>query len=126
MVDSEFKDPAELWRDMIGQWEKGVNALATQFMGTGEFSREANRVMAASLQAQKGLQELMGRYFDALNLPTKPDIDGLGERLAAIEDELGRLNDAIGRLAGTRSAETDRVPRVPRTKRYVPKPENEK
>lgn len=121
MADSSANDPAALWREMVGQWEKSMNSLATEVMGTGEFSRETNRLMSASLQIQKGMQEVMGRYFDALNLPTKPDIDALGERLYAIEDELGRLNEALERLAGPTDGPAGGVPRVPRTKRYVPK-----
>lgn len=120
MAESGAKDPAALWREMVGQWEKGVNALVTEYMGTGEFSREANRVMSASLRIQKGMQQVMGRYFDALNLPTKPDIDALGERLHAIEDELGRLNAAIERLAGPAEGPAGGVARVPRTKRFSP------
>ena len=49
MADSGAKDPAALWREMVGQWEKTVNTLATGYMATNEFSREANRVMSASL-----------------------------------------------------------------------------
>jgi len=124
MAESGAKDPAALWREMVGQWEKGVNALVTEYMGTGEFSREANRVMSASLRIQKGMQQVMGRYFDALNLPTKPDIDALGERLHAIEDELGRLNAAIERLAGPAEGPAGGVARVPRTKRFSPKSDN--
>ena len=121
MADSGAKDPAALWREMVGQWEKAVNTLATGYMATDEFSREANRVMSASLHIQMGLQEVMGRYFDALNLPTKNDIDGLGERLHAIEDELARVAAAIEQLAGPGEGPAGGVPRVPRTKRYSPK-----
>ena len=120
MADSGAKDPAALWREMVGQWEKAVNTLATGYMATDEFSREANRVMSASLHIQMGLQEVMGRYFDALNLPTKNDIDGLGERLHAIEDELARVAAAIEQLAGPGEGPAGGVPRVPRTKRYSP------
>ncbi len=120
MADSGAKDPAALWREMVGQWEKAANTLATGYMATNEFSREANRVMSASQHMQKGLQEVMGRYFDALNLPTKNDIDGLGERLHAIEDELARVSAAIEQLTGPGEGPAGGVPRVPRTKRFSP------
>ena len=126
MTDSSAKDPAALWREMVGQWEKTVNTLATGYMATNEFSREANRVMSASRQVQKGMQDIMGRYFDALNLPTKTDIDGLGERLHVIEDELGRVSAAIEQLAGPGKGPAGGVPRVPRTKRFAAKGENDK
>ena len=124
MADSGAKDPAALWREMVGQWEKTANTLATGYMGTNEFSREANRVMTASRHIQKGMQEVMGRYLDALNLPTKTDIDGLGERLHAIEDELSRVSAAIEKLAGSSDGPAGGVPRVARTKRFAPKGEH--
>ena len=74
MAASNFKDPAALWREMLGQWEKGVNAMATQVMTTGEFSRDLNRVMGVTLRMQKATQELLGRYFDALNLPDRKSV----------------------------------------------------
>ncbi len=124
MADSGAKDPAALWREMVGQWEKAANTLATGYMATNEFSREANRAMSASRHIQKGMQEVMGRYLDALNLPTKTDIDGLGERLHAIEDELSRVTAAIERLTGPGEGPAGGVPRVPRTKRFTPKGEH--
>lgn len=126
MADSGARDPATLWREMVGQWEKAVNALATEHMATNEFSREANRMMSASLRIQKSMQAVMGRYFDALNLPTKTDIDGLGVRLQAIEDELGRVSAAIERLAGPAEGAAGSVPRVPRTKRFSPQAEHDR
>lgn len=125
MTDSSAKDPAALWREMVGQWEKSVNTLATDYMATNEFSREANRVMSASRHIQKGMQEVMGRYLDALNLPTKTDIDGLGERLHAIEDELGRVSAAIEQIAGPSDGPAGGVARVPRTKRFAAQGEHD-
>ena len=72
----------------------------------------------------RGMQEVMGRYLDALNLPTKTDIDGLGERLHAIEDELSRVSAAIEKLAGSSDGPAGGVPRVARTKRFAPKGEH--
>ena len=119
MVNATPKDPAALWREMVVQWEQGVNALATQVMSTGEFSRDMNRTMAVSLRIQKSTQELLGRYFDALNLPTKDDIKGLGVRLQSMEEQLIRMSAAIEQLAGTNGAGgLDAPPRVARTRRY--------
>ena len=118
MAASNFKDPAALWREMLGQWEKGVNAMATQVMTTGEFSRDLNRVMGVTLRMQKATQELLGRYFDALNLPTKDDLRAIGERLQAVEEQIGRVVEAVERMAGTEESKVDTTERVRRTKRY--------
>ena len=118
MAASNFKDPAALWREMLGQWEKGVNAMATQVMTTGEFSRDLNRVMGVTLRMQKATQELLGRYFDALNLPTKDDLRAIGERLQVVEEQIGRVVEAVERMAGTEQSKVDTTERVRRTKRY--------
>ena len=118
MAASNFKDPAALWREMLGQWEKGVNAMATQVMTTGEFSRDLNRVMGVTLRMQKATQELLGRYFDALNLPTKDDLRAIGERLQVLEEQIGRVVEAVERMAGTEQSKVDTTARVRRTKRY--------
>lgn len=119
MSENYPKDPIALWREMLSQWEKGVNAMATQAMTTSGFSREMNRVLGASLQMQKTGQELLRRYFDALNLPTKDDLNALGERLRAMEEQILRVADAVERMAGSEPNKIDAPARVKRTKRYV-------
>ncbi len=116
------KDPLAMWREMLTQWEKGANAMATETMAKGEFSREMNRVLGVSLKMQKVSQEMLGRYFDALNLPTKDDFTALGDRLQAMEEQLTRVADAVERVAGTEQEKLGAAPRVKRTKRYTPPP----
>jgi Poly(R)-hydroxyalkanoic acid synthase subunit (PHA_synth_III_E) len=116
MSEIPFRDPVALWREMLSQWEKGVNAMATQTMATNEFSREMNRVLGASLRMQKTGQELLRRYFDALNIPTKDDLNTLGERLRAMEVQLTRLTDSLEKLTGR---EPESVGAPMRTKRFA-------
>ena len=99
--DNYPKGPFALWRNMLGQWEKGMNDAATKTMASGEFSREMNRVPGASLQMNKARKELLARYFDALNLPTKDDLNALGERLQTMEEQIMRVADAVERIAGS-------------------------
>jgi Poly(R)-hydroxyalkanoic acid synthase subunit (PHA_synth_III_E) len=125
MSENYPKDPIALWREMLGEWEKGVNAMATKTMASSEFSREMNRVLGASLQLQKTGQELLRRYFDALNLPTKDDFNSLGERLRAMEEQFMRVADAVERIAGREPDKVGAPVRVKRTKRYVAPAEEE-
>ena len=118
MAGSNSNDPTAVWRDMMAQWEKGVNALATQTMGTSEFSRDVNRVMGVSLRMQKSMQDMFSRYFDALNIPTKDDLKGLGERLHAIEEQIGRMTVMLERLGETGDTASNASPRVSRTRRF--------
>ncbi len=119
MSDKFPTDPFALWRDMLGQWEKGLNEAATKTMGSGEFSREMNRVLGASLQMKKARKELLSRYFDALNLPTKDDLNALGERLQAMEEQIVRVADAVERIAGKEPDKIGAPARASRTKRYT-------
>lgn len=114
------KDPAALWREMLGQWEQGMNAMATQVMSSDDFGRDMGRVMGASLRMQKSSQEMLGRYFDALNLPTKDDLRALGERMQVMEEQLGRVLDAVEAMGGTPQRKPGAAPGVRRTRRYQP------
>jgi len=42
-LTSKGSDPAEMWRTMLGEMEKGFNAFATQTMTSPEFSRAMNQ-----------------------------------------------------------------------------------
>jgi hypothetical protein len=120
------KDPFTLWRDMLVEWEKGVNAAANKTMTSGEFSREMNRVLGASLKMQKTSKELLTRYFDALNLPTKDDLNALGERLQSVEEQVIRIADAVERISGGGPTKLGAPARIRRTKRYAaPQEKNE-
>ncbi len=118
MAGDTPKDPVALWREMVVQWEQGVNAMATQVMSTGEFSREMNRMMGVSVRMQKAMQEMLARYFDALNLPTKDDFKGLGERLLSMEEQMIRMTATLERLAASDDPPLHAPPRVARTKRF--------
>ena len=55
-------DPAEVWRTMIGEMEKGFNSFANQAMTSPEFSKAMNQVGGVTAGAQKQLGELMEKY----------------------------------------------------------------
>ena len=66
-------DPMAMWRDLVGQWEKGANEFANQAMASDPFKQGMHGGMNASLQAQKSLGELMALVIDsfitALRIP---------------------------------------------------------
>ena len=88
-------DPLALWRDMLGQWERSVNALANRTMGSEEFSGPMNQAMNASLRAQQTLSDTMARFLASLNLPSRNDLERLAEQLGAIEARLGQIADIL-------------------------------
>ncbi len=91
MAEPPSKDPAAAWRDLVAQWEKNLNELANRTMGSDEFSKAINQAMGLSAGMQSSLSEAMGRYLASLNLPSRAEMAGIGERLHAIEERLDRV-----------------------------------
>jgi hypothetical protein len=111
------KDPAAAWRDLVGQWEKNFNELANRTMGSDEFSKAVNQAMGLTAGMQTSLSEAMGRYLASLNLPSRAEMAGIGERLNAIEERLDRVVDLLQRPAGAKPGGATAIPKPPRTKR---------
>ncbi|MFX8879599.1 hypothetical protein ABTM72_19770, partial [Acinetobacter baumannii] len=84
---------------MVGEMEKGFNAFANKAMASPEFSQAMNRAGGVAAGAQKQLGELMEKYLVAMNLPSREQVTGLGERLASIEAQIGEMKFMLGQLA---------------------------
>jgi hypothetical protein len=95
-------DPLALWREWVSQSERQWNTFLNEMMGTDQFSQSMGRFMEIYLAMQKNMTESMGRYFTALNIPTRTDVLTLADRLAAIEDRLARIEGGLGRLGDPR------------------------
>lgn len=113
-------DPAALWRDAVAQWEKGINEIANETMGSSEFAKSMHGAMGTSLAAQKSIGDLMGRYLTSLNLPSREEVAALGERLSGIEGRLIRMTTLLERVAGP-AGTSSAAPKVLRTKRPPPR-----
>ena len=88
-------DPMAMWRELTAQWEKATNEFANETMASDPFRQGMHGGMNASLTAQKALGELMARYLTMLNLPTRADLQVLGEQLQRIDDHLARIARAV-------------------------------
>jgi polyhydroxyalkanoic acid synthase PhaR subunit len=88
-------DPFALWREWISQSERQWNAFLNDTMGTEQFAQSLGGMMDVYLAIQKGLNEAMGRYLSAINVPTRDDIVALGDRLSGIEARLGDLETKL-------------------------------
>jgi poly(hydroxyalkanoate) synthase III subunit E len=117
MAERSTTDPAAIWRELVSQWEKGVNEIANKAMGSAEFSRVMNQATSGSLGLQQSLGDLIGKYLTALNLPSRAEMVSIGERLTAIEATLNRIAVSVDRLDPNAPAAAERVARPPRTKR---------
>jgi hypothetical protein len=112
-------DPAEVWRTMIGEMEKGFNSFANQAMASPEFSKAMNQVGGATAGAQKQLGELMEKYLVSMNLPSRAQLVGMAERIQAIEGQLNEIKALLHQVHhNSLSPEGGYgAPRPPRTKR---------
>ncbi len=111
MADQPTLDPLGLWRDMLGQWERGLNTVANQAMGSSEFSSAMHQVTALGLRMQQTAGEAMEKSLAALNLPSRTDIMALHDRLGRIEAALERLAPAP--VQGTHAAAPARTRKPP-------------
>ena len=108
-------DPFAMWREWVSQSERQWNTFLNQAMGSESYSQSVGRFMEFYVAAQKQLGESMGRYLTALNLPTRADLLGLADRLAAIETRLSHIEAALARDgAGDDAVPTTRPPRTRR------------
>jgi len=112
MAEPANLDPFGLWRDMLGQWERGVNSVANQAMGSDEFSRAVHQITSITLRMQQTVGEVLGKSLQTLNLPTRTDVLALGERIGRIEESLARLEAS----AAAQQNPQDAAPRPARTR----------
>ena len=114
-------DPLAPWRDLVSQWEKGVNTLANSAMASDQFSGTVNTAMGLSLRMQQKMGEMMATYLTTLNLPSKADITAMTERLAAIEARLEQITTiaetAVRAMPAAPAAPAAAAPMPPRTKK---------
>lgn len=118
-------DPMAMWRDWVSTSERQWNSFLNNAMATDEFSQAMGRFMDVYLGMQKNMNEVMGRYLQMANVPTRSDILSLGERLSALEERLIRIEAmltksvavaAAGGSAPNASAAAAK-PRPPRTRK---------
>ena len=85
-------------------------------MGSDQFAGSMGRWMEVYLGVQKNLNETLGRALTGMNVPNRDDVAELGQRLAAIEERLARIETLIERGTGVSAATAERR-RPPRTRK---------
>lgn len=88
-------NPADLFRDMVGQWEKLANQFGGDALRTPEFAQGMHGANSAALAWQAQFQEGMAKALAAANLPSRAEIEDLSARLARVEAALGRIEGAL-------------------------------
>jgi len=88
-------DPMAMWRDFLGQWEKAANDVGGQLMQRPETAEAMHKATAMGLKAQTAMHDAMAKMLSAANMPSKAEVEAIGERLGAIEQTLARIEAAI-------------------------------
>jgi hypothetical protein len=113
-------DPLALWQQMIGEMEKGFNAIANKTMTSPEFSKVMNQAGGVTAGAQKQFGELIEKYLVSVNLPSRAQMVSMAERLQTIEAQLNEIKAMLHQMnagAAASSGGPIGVPRPPRSKR---------
>lgn len=113
MADKQ-PDPTEAFRNLVSEWERGIDSMANKLMGTDEFSQSMNQFQNVQLNMQKRFNESMAQHLTNLNMPSRDDILRLGESIRAVEQRLASIEASLG-TKNTKSAQGKRK-RPPRTK----------
>jgi hypothetical protein len=116
-------DPVAIWKNMVGEMEKGFNAYANRAMASPEFSKVVNQVGGASAGAQKQFGDLMEKYLVSMNLPSRAQLVSMAERLQSIEGQLNEIKALLQQAHQDSGAPPSGYPaarKPPRTRRPPP------
>jgi hypothetical protein len=112
-------DPMAMFRDAVNQWEKLANDYGSQFLARPEAAQAMHSMTSAGLQVQHAVQDAMSKVLTAANMPSKAEIETLGQRLSAIESSLARIEATLSGLGN--AAQQDLKPRPTRGRKPMPK-----
>jgi SMC interacting uncharacterized protein involved in chromosome segregation len=118
MADNS-NDPVAMWRNMLGEMEKGFNSFANQAMESPQFSKVVNQVGGVSAGAQKQIGDLMEKYLTSMNLPSRSQMVSMAERLQSIEGQLNEIKALLNQFhnnSGAPDSGYTSAPKPPRTK----------
>lgn len=82
-------DPLAVWQRMFGEMQKGFSTFARGAM-VPPSGKPANEGEGTTAGSPRPLGDFMERYFVNMNMPSRAQLAGIGERLQTIE---GQLND---------------------------------
>lgn len=110
-------DPADIFRNLVGQWEKMTNEYGTQLLARPEAARAMHGATAAGLKAQEVVHEGMAKLLGGANMPTRADITEINTRLTAMEASLARIEAVVAPASSSAAAaDPPKRTRKPETK----------
>ena len=95
MLRSMATNPADLWRTMLGEWEKMANSVGGDMLKSAEWSRAMGLGTAAHVEAQGAMKDAMGKALAAANMPSRSEFEDLSARIGRMEAQLARIEVAV-------------------------------
>lgn len=114
------RDPGDMFREMLGHWERTSNEIVGKMLQSSEFSRGMNNATTLSLKLQQTMHEQMTRFLAAANMPSREEVANLGAGLRALDERLARIESMLSAATGAAPPARER-PRPPRTRKPAPK-----
>jgi hypothetical protein len=106
--------PKNTLASSVQKVEHAINRHSKKITGTERFSAWMNQGSKLKIVIKQAVAEQMGNYLRTMNMPTKTQVDDIGERLDALEESLERLQRMLPR------AEAERPPAEPKRSRKPP------
>ena len=115
-------DPFGIGRGLASRLEKVLTQLANQGVNSEQFAKAMHKALGASLATRQLTKQIQNRVLEALNLPTRSDIQAVMERLQAVEDRIAAMAAAVDRLGSSLQPGSASLPlpAPPRTRKPPP------
>lgn len=107
------QDFMDAYREMLGNWEKMANEFGAKFLQQKEAAQAMNGLNNAKVAMQAQMKDGMLKALDAIQMPSKADIEDLGARIGAIEAAVARIETLLA--SGGQPA--DGAPKPARTRK---------
>jgi hypothetical protein len=101
MSDTEedvFVEPMRMWRDWYQKSERQWSEAITEVMADERMGKRFGKYFQEWLHAQHMFTEMVGQQLASLNMPSRADVLGVGDRLSEVEDTLSSLSVDIHEL----------------------------
>lgn len=91
-------DPLDPLRRLVDDWERRIDGVANQVMGTDGFSQAMNRGQSLGLRLQQGFRDAMAAHLKQMNMPSREDVLRLGETVQGLDQRIARIEQLLDDL----------------------------
>lgn len=115
-------DPFGIWRFVGTQLEKVLVEAGNRGVRSDEYAKLMHKALGASLVTSNLAKSLLQRTQELLNVPSRTDIQALGDRLQSIEDRLIGIASSVDTSPDRSSRPVVQRPATPPRTRKPPAP----